>query len=262
MRSLIVGSHALKALGVCNREPKDIDWWCDVNVNRMATEYAAGIDWLWRDEFAQFIPETTTTQYATLDQMYTIKLSHSHWELKNGSWHKHIYDMRALKRAGAKLDLDLYKILYKVWEEMYGKKVMNLDQDKTEFFDDAVRRVYDHDSLHASVAFGSRPIYEDILKDGATVDIDSRKLWALPHERIVQLFIEEICVTALERIVIPRNYQTSPGAAYLWALRRTITSLTKGKSSRFILENFEEFATPDPDYVTRHRDNAWKLVKL
>jgi hypothetical protein len=258
MRSLIVGSHALKALGVCNREPKDIDWWSDADTVGKLSK----VDHLWHPSFAQFIPETETTQYATLDQMYTIKLSHSHWELKNGSWHKHIADMRALKRAGAVLDLDLYKILYKVWEEMYGKKEMNLDQDKTEFFDDAVRRTYDHDSLHASVAFGDYPIYEDILKDGATVDIDSKKLWAMPRERVVKLFIEEICVTALERIVIPRNYQTSPGAAYLWALRRTITSLTKGKSSRFILENYEDFAVPDPNYVQRHLARKDRLIKL
>lgn len=261
MRSLIVGSHALKALGVCNREPKDIDWWTDRQVGQM-TSAQGGLDVLWHPSFSGFIPQTSTTQYATLDQMYTIKLSHSHWELKNGSWNKHIYDMRALKRHGAKLDLSLYKILYKVWEEMHGKKVMNLDQDKTDFFDDAVRRKYDHDSIHASVAFGDTAIYEEILKDGASVDIDPRKLWALPHERIVQLFIEEICVTALERIVIPGDYMTSPGASYLWALRRTITSLTKGRSSRFILENFEEFAIPDPDYVKRHLDKKDRLIKL
>jgi hypothetical protein len=259
MRSLIVGSHALKALGVCNREPKDIDWWAD---RKDFPPLLGKVDHLWHPSFAQFIPETETTQYATLDQMYTIKLSHSHWELKNGSWHKHVADMMRLKQAGAELDLNLYKILYKVWEGMHGKKVMNLDQDKPEFFDDAVRRVYDHDSIHYSVAYGDHPIYEDVLKDGATVDVDPGKLWALPHERLVQLFTEEVCVTALERIVIPRNYQTSPGAAYLWALRRTITSLTKGKSSRFMLENYEEFATPDREYVQRHLDNKSKLVKL
>lgn len=261
MRSLIVGSHALKALGVCNREPKDVDWWTDAKVGEM-TSVQGGLDVLWHESFAEFIPNNWTTQYATLDQMYTIKLSHSHWEIKNGSWSKHIYDLIQLQNAGGKLDLGLYKILYKVWEEMYGKKVMNLDQDKTEFFDDAVRRAYDHDSLHASVAFGDSPIYEDVLKDGASVDIDPGKLWALPHKRVVQLFIEEICVTALERIVIPRNYKVSPGYAYQWALKRTITSLTKGKSSRFILENIQEFIKPDPDYVKRHLRNTDRLVKL
>jgi hypothetical protein len=260
MRSLIVGSHALKALGVCNREPKDLDWWNDMVSQQWSL--APNVDHLWHPSFAEFIPETETPQYATLDQMYTIKLSHSHWELPNGSWHKHIYDLIKLQDAGGQLDLDLYKILYKVWEQMHGKKVMNLAQDKTEFFDDAVRRMFDHDSLHESVAFGERPVYEEILKDGATVDVDSDKLWALPRQRIVQLFVEEICVTALERKVIPSNYSCSPGAAYLWALRRTITSLTKGKSSRFILENIKEFITPDPEYVRRHLSKADRLVRL
>lgn len=261
MRSLIVGSHALKSLGVCNREPKDIDWWTDRRVGEM-TSVQGGLDVLWHESFAEFIPETSTTQYASLDQMYTIKLSHSHWELPNGSWNKHLYDLIKLQDAGAKFDFGLYKILYKVWEEMHGKKVMNLDQDKSEFFDDAVRRTYDHDSLHESVAFGDTPIYEEILRDGASVDIDPGKLWNLPHQRVVQLFIEEICVTALERKIIPSHYTCSPGAAYLWALRRTITSLTKGKSSRFILQNIKEFITPDPNYVKRHLSKKERLVRL
>lgn len=258
MRSLIVGSHALKALGVCNREPKDLDIWTDDFVHHQGE----GRDLLWNNAFSEFIPESVDPTYPTLDQMYTIKLSHSHWELPNGSWNKHVYDMLKLQDAGAKLDMGLYNILYKVWEQMHGKKVMNLDQDKSDFFDDAVRRTYDHDSLHESVAFGDRPIYEEILKDGASVDIDASKLWGLPHQRVVQLFVEEICVTALERKVIPSNYTCSPGAAYLWALRRTITSLTKGKSSRFILENFREFMKPDPSYVQRHLSKADRLVKL
>lgn len=259
MRSLIVGSHALKALGVCNRVPKDVDVWTNQDIYGIGQK---DMDPLWHPSFAEFIAEDPEWQFPSLHQMYTIKLSHSHWELPNRSWNKHIYDLIQLQNAGAHLDMELYHLLYKVWEEMHGKKVMNLDQDKSEFFDDAVRRTYDHDSLHASVAFGSAPIYEEILRDGATVDIDPRKLWAMPHQRIVQLFIEEICVTALERKVIPSNYKGSPGAAYLWALRRTITSLTKGKSSRFILQNIQDFIKPDPDYVKRHLDNKHRLVKL
>lgn len=260
MRSLIVGSHALKALGVCNREPKDMDIFAGQNYPGVWSNHK--YDLFWHDSFSEFIPDTLSPQYATLDQMYTIKLSHSHWELPNGSWSKHIYDLIQLQNAGAQLDFGLYKILYKVWEQMHGKKVMNLAQDKTEFFDDAVRRMYDHDSLHESVAFGDRPVYEEILRDGATVDVDPSKLWSLPHQRIVQLFVEEICVTALERKVIPSNYKCSPGWAYQWALRRTITSLTKGKSSRFILQNIQEFVTPDPFYVQRHLSKADRLVRL
>lgn len=256
MPTLVIGSHALKSLGVCNREPKDLDVFTDSE--RPTTK---PVDRMWHASFSEWLTHKGFRN-ATLDEMYTIKLSHSHWELPNGSWGKHVYDLIQLQNAGAKLDMGLYKILYKVWEEMHGKKVMNLDQDKSEFFADAVKRTYDHDSLHESVAFGDRPIYKECLRDGASVDIDPRKMWALPHDRIVKLFVEEVCVTALERKVIPNNYKGSPGAAYHWALRRTITSLTKGKSSRFILENIKEFIKPDPEYVQRHLDNKHRLVKL
>lgn len=259
MRTMVVGSHALQKLGVCDRVPKDLDLWTDTQPD---PEIEEKVDLFWHPLLAEIVLEAPKWVHPSLDLMYTIKLSHGHWDLKNGSWGKHVADLIRLQNAGAKLLEPEYKILYKVWEETHGKKVMNLDQDKTEFFDDAVRRKYDHDSIHESVAFGDRPIYEDILRDGATVDVDPRKLWALPHSRLVQLFTEEVCVTALERIVIPRNYKVSPGFAYQWALRRTITSLTKGKSSRFMLENIQEFIKPDPDYVKRHLRNKERLIEL
>lgn len=257
IQQLVIGSSALVALGFDWRTPSD---WDVLSPNyKPGDRYIADV--FWHESFQEWIPEGTN-RYATLDELYTIKASHQGWELKNGSWGKHAYDLIMLKRHGAKILDPLYADLYKVWESLHGKKVMNLDQDKSEFFDDAVRRTYDHDSLHNSVAYGDRPIYEECLKDGATVDIDARKMWALPPERLVMLFQEEIAVTALERIMVPRNYKGSPGAAWLWATRRTVTSLTKGKSSRFLIDNLETFMTPDPDYVQRHLNNKHRLVKL
>jgi hypothetical protein len=265
VQQLTIGSTALWAHGIEWRKPNDLDAFSpsvsEIEGRCHQLGPAFDVDPFWHESFAEWIPPGTD-RYATLDELYTIKASHHGWELKNGSWNKHSHDLVMLKREGAKILDPLYSNLYKVWEGLHGKKVMNLDQDKTEFFDDAVRRTYDHDSLHESVAFGDRPVYESILKDGATVDVDSRTLWALDHESLVRLFTEEICVTALERIVVPKNYRCSPGAAYLWALRRTVTSLTKGKSSRFIIDNLETFMKPDPDYVKRHLANSDRLIKL
>jgi hypothetical protein len=260
VQQLIIGSHALVHNGLKLREPKDFDVFSPTD-DYITPLLSGKGDRFWHESFQGWIPEGTF-RYATLDELYTIKASHQGWDLKNGSWNKHAYDLIMLKRAGAKILDPLYSNLYKVWEGLHGKKVMNLDQDKSEFFDDAVRRTYDHDSLHDSVAYGDRPVYTRILRDGASVDIDPKKLWALTFREQVDLFREEICVTALERIVIPRNYVCSPGVAYLWALKRTVTSLTKGKSSRFIIDNLEVFMKPDPGYVKRHLANADKLVKL
>jgi hypothetical protein len=205
---------------------------------------------------------------ATVDELYTLKVSHIYWELKNGSWDKHVFDMRYLKRHGASVIPDLHKTLYAVWTEIHGPKKSTLAMEKEDFFKDAVKRIYDHDSIHDSVAFGEAALYNKILKDGSTVDVDSGKMWSLSWEDLVRLFREEVYATALERILVPTNYRCSAGAAYRWSLRRTITSLTKGKSARFIVENFEEFANPyvvlgEPDnYLERHLANRDRLVKL
>ncbi|MEU2002034.1 hypothetical protein ACH47B_13165 [Rhodococcus sp. NPDC019627] len=253
MQQLIIGSTALQRLIPGTRTPKDID--------ALSPTPAEGVDAFWDERLADWIP-AGTNRHATLDELYTLKVSHSYWELRNGSWNKHMFDVVALKRAGAVLDLELHNLLYRVWEDEHGKKIVDLTQESDEFFTDAVRRRYVHDSLHESVAYGDRPLYESVLKDGKSVQMDMQKLRAMPFEDQVRLFREEIYVTALERLMVPNNYQYSPSRAYAWALRRTITSLTKGWSARFLVENFEVFRRPDVDYVAVHLANEHKLIEL
>jgi hypothetical protein len=236
------------------RTPKDIDAYTP-------HDFLPDVDAFWDDRFSDWIPDGTF-RYATLDELYTIKVSHSYWELRNGSWDKHMFDVVQLRRAGAKLDLGLHSMLYGVWEDEHGRKVVDLSQESDEFFSDAVKRRYVHDSLHESVAYGDRPLYESILKDGHTVQMDMAKLKAMPFDDQVRLFREEIYVTALERLVVPNDYRFSPSRAYAWALRRTITSLTRGWSARFLVENFEVFRRPDVDYVAVHLANKHKLIEL
>ena len=260
MTTLIIGSTAAKRWLPDFREPKDMDVFCD-----HPERYAAGsrFEPFWHDSFYSWIGHTIPgVRYATLDELYTIKISHSYWELPNGSWVKHMEDAARFKREGAVLLPDLHDLLYKVWEEKHGKKRVNLNMDSSDFFADAVTRVYDHDSVHASVAYFDHPLYEDVMADGQSVKTDMKKVWSLPFDLQVKLFREEVYATALERIVIPRGYRCSPRAAYVWALRRTITSLTKGRSATFMADNYDLFRMPDCDYVKRHLDNKERLVKL
>lgn len=254
---IVIGSTAIKHhFEDFPREPKDYD--CFSNDPR-------------RDEDSYFHPKmlqywwtgSLSPTYATPDELYTIKLSHAFWELPNGSWGKHMADLMFLKAKGCQVIEPLYKLLYEVWTEKHGSKKMDLSKESEDFFADAVKRKYDHDSLHYSVAYTpGKPLYEKFLKDGHSVDMDMQKVWAAPFEEQVALFREEVYATALERIVIPRNYIGSPGAAYHWALRRTITSLTRGRSARFIAENYDLFHRPDHDYVAHHRRNAHFLIPL
>lgn len=262
MTTLIVGSVAAKHWFRDWREPKDVDAFTDkdqIDVS-MITECDLKGDFFWDERLRDL---NHAGGVATPDELYTIKHSHAYWELKNNSWGKHMADLLDLKRRGAKLIPEWHDVLYRVWEDLHGKKQVDLTQESDEFFTDAVRRIYDHDSIHHSVAYTpGKPIYDECLKDGKTVQMDMGKVWAMPHARIVQMFREEIYVTALERLVIPNDYKYSPGAAYQWALRRTITSLTKGRSAQFIVSHFDEFRKPDLDYVQRHKDKSHFLKRL
>lgn len=260
---VIVGSTAVKEY-LPDREVDDYDAFADpitkIEMVQMGVDNAK-LDIYWNEDFLQYWPQDTL-KIASLDEIYTIKVSHSYWDLRNGSWDKHITDVIRLKQAGAKIIQPLHDLLYKIWEKDHGKKVVSLQQDKDSFFTDAVTRIYDHDSIHYSVAYGDKPIYESVFKDGQEIEMDMNKVKALPFEECVRLFREEIYATALERWVIPENYKISPGLAYTRALRKTITSLTKGWSAQFLVENYETFARPDMKYVDHHKTKLDQLIKL
>lgn len=254
MGTLIIGSTAMSYHFPLTRPPKDFDVFSDV-------ENIPNADVYWHPSFSGWLSGQFARE-ATVDELYTIKVSHSYWELKNGSWEKHINDAAFLKGQGAALIPDLHDLLYKVWTEKHGSKRMRLQQEAGEFFKDAVVRKYVHDSIHESVAYGDRPMYESILKDGASVDMDMGKLKALPFGDKIRLFREEVYATALERLIIPNDYRYSPRRAYAWALRRTITSLTKGWSAQFLVEHYDDIRVPDVDYVAVHLANKHKLIPL
>lgn len=197
---------------------------------------------------------------ATPDELYTMKISHSFWEINGpGTWDKHAFDIVFLERKGAQFLRPLYDILLPIWKERYKRKITNLNQTAKDFFSDGVQRKYDHDSLHESVAYGDRPLFESILREGSDVLVDNAKFWAMDHETQIKLVREEIYATALERILVPRNYRGSPRAAYHWALRRTATSLFKGEWALYLMLNLDELMKPDCNYLARHLENTHKL---
>jgi hypothetical protein len=191
--------------------------------------------------------------------LYTLKASHANW---NVNWEKTMYDILFFQSKGLKLDEELYKDLYKVWKQVHGEKPVMLGLMADDFFGDAVTRIYDHDSLHESVAYYDHALYINCLAEGFTVKVDPEKLWAFSHENLIKLVREEVYATALERWVIPSGYKINQKLAYNRAMKLTITSLTKGKFARFIIENYTELLKPDIDYVKRHEYNKHKLIRL
>jgi hypothetical protein len=249
---VLVGSRALKNVLPDAREPRDWDYFSPHPIT--------GAEVFWDDRILNY----SHWRYGfdpvqpTLDELYTLKVSHIYWSVK---WRKHASDIRFMQRAGASLIQELHDILYPIWEDLHGAKAASLKGDKETFFDDIIERKYDHDSVHESVAYYDRPLYESIVVPGR-VSV-SRDAWnALSLDDQLNMVREEIYATALERILIPSNYEASPMAAYAATLQRTLTSLTKGWFAQFCAEHLDELWMPDVDYVARHHDKADRLILL
>jgi hypothetical protein len=267
--ALIIGSTAMQFnFPDFTREPKDLDYFAPPEqIPAYLAAKSVDNDPFWHDSWRGSRLERANWDMATPDELYTIKVSHSSWELPNGSYDKHMCDILFLQDHGAKLDMQLYKLLYPVWVEKHGTKKMTLAKSSGMFFADAVTRIYDHDSIHRSIARRDHALYEEFLTPGETVNMDMSKVWASEHSKIVEMFREEIAATALERWLIPTNYKFSPGLAWKLGLKKTITSLTKGKSSLFLIENFREFMLPfdnidDESYLARHLRQKDRLILL
>ena len=240
--SVVVGSSAIKCwLGDKFREPNDVDIWQDYPVTGTKFDRVE-----MPREILSLFPSGGAI--ASLDELYTIKCSHLGWDIL---WEKHKKDVLLLKHHGAKLIPKLYLALVEHWKKEHGNKdFLSLYKTKPEFFTDGVEYVCDHDYLHELVAHPNLPVYTKCLKDKEDVAIDYDKFMQLPFSERVRMFREEISVIACERWLIPDKYRGKVKwhEAYRYALRKTITSLTKNWATEFLVLNLEEFVKPDFSY--------------
>lgn len=247
MASVIIGSRAIMNAGYLlrvNAPSIDTDVFTD-SVSENQSLKKGGADshvvpsWIMKHFKGQ--------KYASISQMLAIKLSHLGWA--NHAWDKHKRDIIGLLNAGIAPDMALYHDLVQWWKKELGTKdFLSLSQTKDDFFDDAVEYTYDHDYLHDLVAYPNKPVYTKVLKDGHSVLTDKDKFFALPREEQVRMFREEIAVIAVERWCIPSNGKISWHKAHIMSLKKTITTLTKGWATEFLVLNLWEFIKPDYSY--------------
>jgi hypothetical protein len=255
MKPVLIGSGAARLWFPDFRPSKDLDYFTDQEMpkekggKRVESFYHPGLEkWYWENT-------------ATPSELYTIKVSHLAW---SNNWVKHAKDAIFFQKKDVALDENLYAILYPIWEEHYGRKRARLPKGTKaeDFFTKQVERKYEHDSIHASVAYYDAPLFNAVLQDGEDVAVSWGKFEALSETDKLRLVREEVYATALERLVIPSDYQYSSTAAYRWALQQTITSFWKGRWSKWAILNLQHLVTPEIDYVQKHKDNDRKLVLL
>lgn len=241
---ITVGSAAAHYHGIINRKPNDIDTWVSAEEDYVKARGEGFDTKVIPDEVLSLIP--TENGYATPNALYTIKMSHLGWD--NPMWNKHKNDILCMKHKGCTLIEDLYQNLTKFWKTELGEKdFLSLAQSKEDFFTDNVLYKYDHDMLHEKAAYPNKPVYTKCLKENEQVLIDKSKFERLPFEDQVRMFKEEISVICFERWVIPHGISWQE--SYAWSVRKTITSLTKGWATDFLVRNLSTFVRPDKEVI-------------
>lgn len=224
--TLIFGSTALKHwIPELKRTPKDLDI---IGLGQSSKE----VEYFFNPAFQYILDNNKDTEYVDLNFLYTIKCSHLAYDI---NWDKHCLDVMLMQSKGCVLDEQLYNLLLKDWKEIHGKKRVNLNLTKDQFFTKYVTRVIDHDEIHERIAYYDKPIYKTILKDGKEVLTDITKWNKLNHNDKLLCILEEVYATACERWM-----DLPPKISKMKAMRLYCTSLSKNDYCKYAIVNMKE----------------------
>lgn len=225
---MLIGSKAAKHwFPDLPREPVDTDIISPIKSTSPKIEHHwnPAFEWLLKNE----------KDIASPNALYTIKVSHSFWDIW---WNKTMFDIQFFQNKKCQIIEELYQLLYLEWEKKHGKKHVNLNKSNEEFFNDYVIRKTDHDNLHAWIAYGKTPYYEQLKRDKSKAWICHDLFLELPYEEQLKVCREEAYVIALERYLIPSNFRIPRLTAYRRALKDLIVRMTKGWFPKFIVEHY------------------------
>lgn len=263
MSQIIVGSQAAKHYYPdFPRECADTDIWTDFDCENKwedgnKYEYKNVLNY---PGLLDFFYEACSLRDKYMDPslLYTLKVSHAGFNIH---WAKTIHDIIFFQRKGLKVNDYYLQSLKKEWEGIHGKKKGYLNKSNEDFFRDNVKRIYQHDDLHKVMAFHDEPLYKACKRDQSKAMLDKSLFDELSFEDKLNLAREETMVTALERFVIPSK--TPAKIAYRNAIKKLITSMTRGFFADFLILNINILKDPDDsfDFVQKFEDNKHKCRK-
>lgn len=193
---------------------------------------------------------------APLSALMIMKRSHLWRDL---NWEKHItqYHFELLPRCSFVKPSDfLVKERAKLTKEKYPQPHPDLSKSNEEFFDDAVKKDFDHDWIHELVAYGKRPMFEKLKhKGGEDSAWCSKDLWdKLTHEERLKCVAEEAHVIACERFLIPSNWTHNWWGAYMKAVKKVCTTLCSGYFRDYAIDYY-------PQVVDKYDMSKMRLVQ-
>ena len=167
--------------------------------------------------------------------------SHLHRDFKFDShitkYHKYILPLINDKNQITKDSY--YKERVKLTKKAFPQGNPNLNQSNEDFFDDNVKKVFDHDYIHELFAYEARPMFERLKHEGEEGSAWCAKdLWlGLSTTQKLQCVAEEVQVIATERFLLgdkPKPVKL----AYFLALNKVCTTLCSGWFRDFAIDRY------------------------
>lgn len=192
--------------------------------------YSKAFDWLLENE----------TGIASPNSLYTIKVSHSFWDVH---WPKTMHDIVFFQNKGCEIIPEFFDLLYKDWLEIHdSKKRINFEMKNSEFFKSTIEREIPHDTLHEIIVYPNQPIYKSLKYDQDAARIEQELFDNLTYEDKCKVCLEETYVIALERFLIPTNFKTNSQVAFYRAAKKVIVDLNKGFVPYFFVTNWNKLS--------------------
>lgn len=258
-KHLLIGSRALNYwFPACKIKP-DTDW----DVITYSDLY--GIerhdpDFLNNKDFEQFICNTHRVLYGGY-WLYVVNpvglaiIKRSHlW--RDIGFDKHITMYTKFLRGHHNPQLTSYKQRLELTKKTFSQPHPKLNVAVGEFFDDYVIKKYDHDWLHTLVAYEDKPMYTRMQSDSTKAWCEKNKWDNFTYQQKINCVSEEACVIALERFLVPNDWNYSSKVAYHKALNKICTTLCSGWFRDFSIDNYKEIY----DNYDSERLNRVKLI--
>lgn len=160
-----------------------------------------------------------------------------HFEKHITMYHKH------LARYALWGDPEWERILkerIKLTKVAYPQRNPDLTQSNMDFFDDNVKKHYDHDWVHEQVAYYERPLFERLKRpDNFEKAWCEKDLWDLLSDADKNRCVaEEAHVIACERFMVPNDWKHPSKLAYFKAVNKVCTTLCSGWFRDHAIDNF------------------------
>jgi hypothetical protein len=177
----------------------------------------------------------------SLNVLYMLKMSHRY--LKDSPhFLKTMRGIQEMRLLGCTIPDDVNPYYLKRMAETYSYAHPKLNVSKDGFFDPegtGVEYTYDHDSIHEAVKIHYQPAYMFFKPKDSEVMCSKGMFFNEPRNIQLCAVVEESCVLALERSLIPYPNGMTPKAAFDMALMKVCTSITSGWFREFAWENYD-----------------------